>query len=94
MRAKLESEINLKVVSHSIERNCNLFICTHQSSISSNIYISTTTQRLLQCLNNNTTTTWNTYTNKRISRPRNNKQWPHKLVTDKTVCYDIICINI
>ena len=93
MRAKLESESNLKILCHSIERNNNLFICTYQSSISSNLYISTITQELLQLLNNNTTTTWNTYTNARLSRPRNNKQWSHKLVTDKTVCIDIICMH-
>ena len=84
MRTKLEEGIsNLKIIAHSVLLHGHIYI-----SISSDtdIHINNITQNLLALLNNNTTTTWNTYKSKRISQPRNNKSWPNKLITDIPVC--------
>ena len=89
MRHKLETQIlDLSVIHQSQLYIGYLYICKlgPPGNNKPNNQLHTLTQQLLTILNNNTTTTWKTYINKRTSQPRNNKGWPTKLVTDIKVC--------
>ena len=78
MRAELERGLNLNRINESKSRQGHIYISklTHNEPPN----IPSVAQQIIRLLDNNTATTWTTYTNQRDSNLPSKKPWPNKLL--------------